>query len=92
MEVKETRVKSGFHEGLGAKTHWNFRFNPPQGSWRRQTLEPEIGTVEQLPLHLLARRQIQRRRQGQRDVHEKSRWTALGSNDLNFHHIFCLHD
>jgi hypothetical protein len=25
LEVKETRVKSGFHEGLGAKTHWNFR-------------------------------------------------------------------
>jgi predicted secreted protein len=26
LEVNETRVKSGFHEGLGAKTHWNFRF------------------------------------------------------------------
>jgi hypothetical protein len=25
LEVKETRVKSGFHEGLGAKNHWNFR-------------------------------------------------------------------
>jgi hypothetical protein len=24
-EVKKTRVKSGFHEGLGAKNHWNFR-------------------------------------------------------------------
>ena len=29
LEVKETRVKSGFHEGLGAKTHWNFRYNAP---------------------------------------------------------------
>jgi len=27
LEVKETRVKSGFHEGLGAKNHWNFRYN-----------------------------------------------------------------
>jgi hypothetical protein len=26
LEVDETRVKSGFHEGLGAKNHWNLRF------------------------------------------------------------------
>jgi len=26
LEANETRVKSGFHKGLGAKTHWNFRF------------------------------------------------------------------
>jgi len=26
LEVKEARVKSGFHERLGAKNHWNFRF------------------------------------------------------------------
>jgi hypothetical protein len=29
LEVKETRVKSGFHEGLGAKNHWNFRGKKP---------------------------------------------------------------
>jgi hypothetical protein len=26
LEVDETRVKSGFHEGLGAKNHWNLRY------------------------------------------------------------------
>jgi hypothetical protein len=37
-------------------------FDPPGRRRGRQALEPEIGTVQQLPLHLLSGGQVQRGR------------------------------
>ncbi len=66
----------------------------PSGLGRRrlQTPEAQVAAVPQLPLHPLPRRQIQRRRQGQRHIHKKPGRATLRADDLHFHHIFCLHD
>ena len=39
LEANETRVKSGFHKGLGAKTHWNFRFNAAEPLWHHTRVQ-----------------------------------------------------
>jgi hypothetical protein len=44
LKVKETRVKSGFHEGLGAKNHWNFRCMAERQAKRMAGTLPESFT------------------------------------------------
>lgn len=59
---------------------------------RRQTFKPEVRAVQELPLDLFASPEIERRSQWEGEIDEEARWTPLGADDLNFHHIFSLHN
>lgn len=47
--------------------------------------------IEQLPLNFLPRRQIQPRRQGERNIDKEPGLALFGADHLNFHPLFGLH-
>lgn len=51
-------------------------------------MEAQVGAAQQLPLNLFTGLEVQRGRQGDRDVDEEAGGLSLGADGLNTQHIF----